>query len=243
MCAPPHRPSYCLPSIQQASCTLTLTMSLLPKHHFYSLQIPVSPVISKFPPVFIHSSPFNMQTSPPSTRITFDLHIYPRVQGCFYSSYQHSQLSRQHSKRYRLSSRSASIYLYIPQTHSFPVTQSIDKLYSELSITPRRIACSFLEPIPELRRSNSGKPYRPPRMKTPAPADMVNRVSSLWRPAISRTSSMPMHTSTFSRRAMTLFKRVNSAAVCTNWRAEVDVGEAQRWQQEMGSRTTKDLHT
>jgi hypothetical protein len=91
----------------------------------------------------------------------------------------------------------------------------------------RRVTCSFAEPVPEKRRSFLGKPYKLPRAKSPALEGMVIPANK------ARTTSMFVHTDFFPRRAMALFKRANSAAVCTNSNTDSDIGEAQKWQRMM----------
>jgi hypothetical protein len=108
------------------------------------------------------------------------------------------------------------------------VSNSNPKIHDRNAIAEvrmRRARCSFLEPIPELRRSTSGKPYRPPRTKSPAPEDMVIRAKAL---KITGKSHILLRSGSFSRRAMALFKRVSADAVCTNSKVDVNMGEAQR---------------
>lgn len=94
-------------------------------------------------------------------------------------------------------------------------------------LAPRRVTCSFIEPVHEIKRSSSGKPYSPPRMKSPAPDNMVNRVNSLRKPMTTRTNSMPVRPRTFMRRAMSKIKSTNSGAIVTN--GMMDIGEAKTW--------------
>jgi hypothetical protein len=227
-CPPFHRPSHCL--LRHSK----LPVSLLLKHHSRSLQMRVSSVNSALPPVCIHVSHFITQTPPP-------LHAHhcrpPYISSSpmlflFFVSRTASLLANRPSNK--LIAAGLLVYIYIfSNTSVSSIFIIVHKLETASRTMQRRVTCSFLEPIPELRRSDSGKPYVPPRTKSPAPVDMVNRVNSLRGPTTSRTSSMPVRSSSFSRRAMAIFKRVNSAAVCKNLRAEVDIGEAQKWQREM----------
>ncbi|EAT82025.1 hypothetical protein HBH56_104570 [Parastagonospora nodorum] len=91
----------------------------------------------------------------------------------------------------------------------------------------RRVTCSFLEPIEGRKRSSMGKPYSPPRMKSPAPENMINRANSLRKPMTTRTNSMPVRPRAFMRRAMSKIKRTNSGAIVTN--STMDIGEAKKW--------------
>jgi hypothetical protein len=127
----------------------------------------------------------------------------------------------------------ASLLVYIDSMSNTSVSSFTPEIHDQNAIAAvrmRRVRCSFLEPIPEIRRSASGKPYRPPRTKSPAPEDMVIRAKAL---KITGKSHMLLRSGSFSRCAMALFKRVSADAVCTNSKVDVNIGEAQRWQREM----------
>jgi hypothetical protein len=73
----------------------------------------------------------------------------------------------------------------------------------------RRVTCSIAEPTPETKRSYSGKPFAPPRVKSPAPRGMIER-NNVLRSSLVRTSSMPVG-GTPLRFTMSRLKRKNSA--------------------------------
>ncbi|OAK95568.1 hypothetical protein IQ06DRAFT_60996 [Phaeosphaeriaceae sp. SRC1lsM3a] len=110
-----------------------------------------------------------------------------------------------------------------PSTPSILVHES----FARPQVPLRRVTCSFLEPIPEHRRSHSGKPYRPPRVKSPAPENMVNRMSLLRKLGPTRTNSMPVRINLLSKRARYFLKRRNSDAFRAN--ANIDITDAKGW--------------
>ncbi|KAH7068244.1 hypothetical protein BKA63DRAFT_109919 [Paraphoma chrysanthemicola] len=103
-------------------------------------------------------------------------------------------------------------------TSTRPSLSVVQSSKNESRSLPQR-TCSFLEPL-EAKRSNSGKLYTPPRMKSPAPEVMLSRSNSSSRSISERPNSI-------SNIAMTLFKRTNSTAVYTN--SNIDLGAVKAW--------------
>jgi hypothetical protein len=153
-CPPFHRPSHCL--LRHSK----LPVSLLLKHHSRSLQMRVSSVNSALPPVCIHVSHFITQTPPP-------LHAHhcrpPYISSSpmlflFFVSRTASLLANRPSNK--LIAAGLLVYIYIfSNTSVSSIFIIVHKLETASRTMQRRVTCSFLEPIPELRRSDSGKPY------------------------------------------------------------------------------------
>ncbi|KAH7092195.1 hypothetical protein FB567DRAFT_233255 [Paraphoma chrysanthemicola] len=115
-------------------------------------------------------------------------------------------------------------------TSTRPSPSVIQSQENESRSLPRR-TCSFLEPL-EGKRSNSGKPYTPPRMKSPAPEVMSSRSNSSSRSVSEPSKSTPLRPTSIPNIAMTLFKCTNSAAVYAS--SNIDLDAVMAWVRRIG---------